>query len=202
MFGKRHAPPHEDSSSSDAFETEALSLVDRLYGAALRLTRNEADAEDLVQDTYLRAFRAASQFQRGTSLKAWMFTILHNAFLNHRRDRGRSPIDADSEAVERAPEPADRRASPEDLLLNSVMDVDLRQALDDMPDAFREAVWLRDVEHFSYAEIAAIVGVPTGTVMSRISRGRRLLHALLVERSSRFRDRAGAAGVAGRPTGV
>lgn len=202
MFGNRHASRHEDPSSGDAFETEALSLVDRLYGAALRLTRNEADAEDLVQETYLRAFRAASQFTRGTSLKAWMFTILHNTFLNHRRDRGRSPIDADSEAVERAPEPADRRASPEDLLLNAVMDADLRQALDDMPDAFREAVWLRDVEQFSYAEIAAIVGVPAGTVMSRISRGRRLLHALLVERSRRFRDRAGAAGVAGRPTGV
>lgn len=202
MFGKRHASGHGDSSSGGAFETEALSLVDRLYGTALRLTRNEADAEDLVQETYLRAFRAASQFRPGTSLKAWMFTILHNTFLNQRRDRGRSPIDADSEAVEQAPEPADRRASPEDLLLDSVMDADLRRALDDMPEAFREAVWLRDVEQFSYAEIAAIVQVPPGTVMSRISRGRRLLHALLVERSSRFRDRAGAVGVDSRPGGV
>lgn len=202
MFGKRAAPAPAGTSPGEAFEAEALSLVDRLYSTALRLTRNEADAEDLVQDTYLRAFRAASQFRPGTSLKAWMFTILHNTFLNQRRDRIRNPVDADSEAVERAAEPADRAGTPEDLLVSDVMDADLRQALDDLPDAFREAVWLRDVEQFTYAEIARIVQVPAGTVMSRISRGRRLLHSLLVERSGRFRERAAATGVAGRPAGV
>ena len=87
-----------------AFEQDALALLDRLYAAALRLTRNEADAQDLVQDTYLRAFRSAAQFEAGTNLRGWMFTILHNTFLNQRRDRGRSPIDADSEAVEQAPD--------------------------------------------------------------------------------------------------
>ncbi|MCK7478795.1 MAG: hypothetical protein M0C28_16530 [Candidatus Moduliflexus flocculans] len=100
-----------------AFEQDALALVDRLYAAALRLTRNEADAQDLVQDTYLRAFRSSGQFEAGTNLRGWMFTILHNTFLNQRRDRGRSPIDADSEAVEQAPDDRQAAANPEELLL-------------------------------------------------------------------------------------
>ena len=95
-----------------AFEQDALALVDRLYATALRLTRNEADAQDLVQDTYLRAFRSAGQFEAGTNLRGWMFTILHNTFLNQRRDRGRSPIDADSEAVEQAPDTGRRQGTP------------------------------------------------------------------------------------------
>lgn len=163
-------------SASDPFTAEALTYVDGLYGAALRLTRNAADAEDLVQDTYLKAFRSASQFEPGTNLKAWLFTILHNTFLNVRRHDGRNPVEVDSEAVELA---ADRRLSqptPEQLLTRDALDADLQAALDSLPDAFRQAVWLRDVEEFSYAEIATMMQVPIGTVMSRISRGRRMLY--------------------------
>ena len=164
----------------DAFEDEALSYVNSLYGTALRLTRNAADAEDLVQDTYLKAFRASTQFQRGTNLKAWLYTILHNTFRNRRRDAGRNPIEVDSEAVELAMDHAGNEQSPEALLSRATLDADLQAALDGLPEAFRQAVWLRDVEEFSYAEIAQMVGVPLGTVMSRISRGRRLLYERLV----------------------
>ena len=167
--GKAPAP-------DDAFAQEALSHLDSLYGTAMRLTRRAADAEDLVQETYLKAFRSSSQFERGTNLKAWLFTILHNTFLNMRRHDGRNPVDVDSEAVEQA---ADLRAShqtPEQLLTRDTLDADLQAALDSLPEAFRQAVWLRDVEEFSYAEIAAMTQVPIGTVMSRISRGRRMLY--------------------------
>jgi len=184
-----------------AFEQGALALVDRLYAAALRLTRNEADAQDLVQDTYLRAFRSSGQFEAGTNLRGWMFTILRNTFLNQRRDGWRSPIDADSEAVEQAPDDRHAASNPEELLLRETMDADLKAALDGLPPAYREAVWLRDVEQFSYEEIAAIVGVPIGTVMSRISRGRRALYDDLVSRSGEYAKRAGA-GVEGRPRRV
>jgi RNA polymerase sigma-70 factor (ECF subfamily) len=157
------------SGADETFAQDALSYVDSLYGTALRLTRNVADAEDLVQDTYLKAFRAQAQFERGTNLKAWLFTILHNTFRNRRRDAGRSPIDVDSEAVEQAMDQGSAQQTPETLLARATLDADLQAALDALPDAFRQAVWLRDVEEFSYAEIAGIVGVP-------ISRGRRLLH--------------------------
>jgi RNA polymerase sigma-70 factor (ECF subfamily) len=163
--------------------------MDRLYSAALRLTRNEADAQDLVQDTYLRAFRAADQFRPGTNARAWMFTILHNTFLNARRDQVRSPVEADSNLVERAADTAAGVASPEVILLREVMDVDLTDALEALPAVFREAVWLRDVEQFTYDEMATILGVPLGTVMSRISRGRRMLHDQLVARTNRFGHR-------------
>jgi len=181
-------------SESSAFEQGALALLDRLYAGALRLTRNEADAEDLVQDTYLRAFRSAGQYEPGTNLRGWLFTILHNTFLNQRRDRSRDPVDANSDVVEQAPNAVEGAGNPEELLLRSTMDTELRSALDSLPEAFREAVWLRDVEQFSYEEIAGIVGVPIGTVMSRISRGRRALHDLLVAGSARFARRASAAG--------
>jgi RNA polymerase sigma-70 factor (ECF subfamily) len=181
----------EAAIDSAAFERDALALVDRLYATALRLTRNEADAQDLVQDTYLRAFRSSGQFEAGTNLRGWLFTILHNTFLNQRRDRGRSPIEADSEAVEQAPDERQEAASPEELLLRETMDADLRAALDSLQPAYREAVWLRDVEQFSYEEISGIVGVPIGTVMSRISRGRKALYEDLVARSSEYARRGG-----------
>jgi RNA polymerase sigma-70 factor, ECF subfamily len=160
--------------AGDEFAREALSYIDSLYGTALRLTRRPADAEDLVQDTYLKAFRSSAQFQRGTNLKAWLFTILHNTFRNLRRHDGRDPVDVDSEAVEHAPNPANE-PTPEQLLTRAALDADLQAALDALPDAFRQAVWLRDVEELSYADIAGVLGVPAGTVMSRISRGRRAL---------------------------
>ena len=184
------SPPGAAASGDgdDAFAAEALSYIDSLYGTALRLTRKPADAEDLVQDTFLKAFRASHQFQRGTNLKAWMFTILHNTFRNMRRDFGRNPVDVDSEAVEQAEAVGGEGAqNPEQLLTRATLDADLQAALDALPDVFRQAVWLRDVEEFTYAEIASMIDVPIGTVMSRISRGRRMLY----ERLSKVR--AGAA---------
>jgi len=165
------------------FEAEALALVDSLYRTALRLTRNPADAEDLVQDTYLKAFRAADRFEPGTNLRAWLFTILHNTARNRARDRARDNVVVDSEAAEDAADlvggPARPSAggeeTPESQLVRDTLTPELQAALDALPDAFRQAVWLRDVEEFSYAEIAEMLSIPAGTVMSRISRGRRLL---------------------------
>jgi RNA polymerase sigma-70 factor (ECF subfamily) len=151
------------------FEAEALGYLDNLYGAALRLTRNPADAEDLVQDTYVKAFRSAKQFKPGSNLKAWLFTILHNAYRNQRRDSGRDPVEVDSDRV------------AEQQLLREALDADLQAAVDSLPEAFREAVWARDVDEFSYAEIAEMLRIPVGTVMSRISRGRRMLYEKLHE---------------------
>ena len=167
------------SASDETFTEEALSYIDSLYGTALRLTRRTQDAEDLVQETYLKAFRASAQFERGTNLKAWLFTILHNTFRNMRRHAGRNPVDVNSETVEHAVDRAAEEQTPEQLLTRATLDADLQAALDEMPDAFRQAVWLRDVEEFTYAEIAAMLDVPIGTVMSRISRGRRILYARL-----------------------
>ena len=164
-----------------AFEREALASLDSLYRTALRLGRDRADAEDLVQDTYLKAFRASDQFEPGTNLKAWLFTILHNTARNRFRDRARDTVAIDSDVVDRAadvpPPGSSARApeNPESLLMRDTLTPDLQAAVDALPAAFREAVWLRDVEEFSYAEIAAMLDVPIGTVMSRISRGRRML---------------------------
>jgi RNA polymerase sigma-70 factor (ECF subfamily) len=164
-------------SPSGALDAEALTHLDSLYRTALRLTRVRADAEDLVQETYLKALRAADTFEPGTNLRAWLFTILHNTARNRRRDRAREGVIVDSEAVERAAEaqPADRAATPETELMRQTLAPDLQAAVDDLPEAFRQAVWLRDVEEFSYSEIASILEIPIGTVMSRISRGRRML---------------------------
>jgi len=167
------------AGQDEAFASEALSYIDSLYGTALRLTRRTQDAEDLVQETYLKAFRAANQFERGTNLKAWLFTILHNTFRNVRRHDGRNPVDVNTEVVERAVDHVGADQTPEQILTRATLDADLQDALDSIPDAFRQAVWLRDVEEFSYAEIAGMLGIPIGTVMSRISRGRRLLYERL-----------------------
>jgi RNA polymerase sigma-70 factor (ECF subfamily) len=167
---------------SPAFEAEALASLDGLYRAALRLTRVPADAEDLVQETYLKAFRSAESFEPGTNLRAWLFTILHNTALNRARDRSRDTVAVDSEIVDRAadaPPPGGSSASaaetPESLLIRETLAPELQAAIDALPEAFRQAVWLRDVEEFSYAEIAAMLSIPIGTVMSRISRGRHML---------------------------
>jgi RNA polymerase sigma-70 factor (ECF subfamily) len=148
--------PTEGGTAS--FEAEALAAIDSLYRTALRLTRDPADAEDLVQDTYLKAFRAAETFQPGTNLRAWLFTILHNTARNRVRDRAREAVTVDSETVERAADEGPLVAgphagpdTPESLLLRDTLDPDLQNAVDRLPDIFREAVWLRDVEEFSYA---------------------------------------------------
>jgi RNA polymerase sigma-70 factor (ECF subfamily) len=173
------------------FADEALSYIDALYGTAMRLTRVPQDAEDLVQDTYLKAFRASAQFERGTNLKAWLFTILHNTFRNMRRHDGRSPIDVNSETVEQAADVAGDDRTPEQLLTRAALDRELQAALETLPEAFRQAVWLRDVEEFSYAEIAKIMDVPIGTVMSRISRGRRMLHDRLTQKEAGAQAKVG-----------
>ena len=172
--------------SSHLYE-DALHHVDSLYGAAMRLTRNPADAEDLVQETYVKAFRFSDQFERGTNLKAWLHTILHNTFLNMRRRAGRTPVDVDSEIVERSAEDSARTETPEQILIRDTLSADLQRAIDSVPEVFRQAVWLRDVEEFSYAEIAEMLGIARGTVMSRISRGRQMLYKQLAgeERADR-----------------
>jgi RNA polymerase sigma-70 factor, ECF subfamily len=167
-----------------AFEAEALASLDSLFRTARRLTRSAADAEDLVQETYLKAWRAAAQFQPGTNLRAWLFTILHNSARNRARDRAREAVTmgVDSEVVERAvdlPVGGGLADTPESLLIRETLAPELQAAIDTLPAPFREAVWLRDVEEFSYAEIAEMLSIPVGTVMSRISRGRRALYAQL-----------------------
>jgi RNA polymerase sigma-70 factor (ECF subfamily) len=172
MFRRRRSP------DPDAFNAQVLALVEPLFATAMRLTRNRADAEDLVQDTLVKAFRFAERFEAGTNLRAWLYTILHNTWRNRRRDNARANVDVDSERVEEAAASTDGPTAsdtPERILLRSTLDVELQDALDALPEAFRQAVWLRDVEEFTYAEIAAMLEIPIGTVMSRISRGRRLL---------------------------
>jgi RNA polymerase sigma-70 factor (ECF subfamily) len=166
----------------DAFSADILAWLQPLYATALRLTRNRADAEDLVQDTVVKALRFSDRFTPGTNLKAWLYTILHNTWRNRKRDAARDAVDVDSEAVEDAasmPGGPAALETPERILLRDTLDADLQAALDGLPEVFREAVWLRDVEEFSYAEIAAMLDVPIGTVMSRISRGRRSLYERL-----------------------
>ncbi len=166
------------AEDQEALAAEALRFLEPLFATALRLTRNRSDAEDLVQDTFVKVFRFANRFERGTNLKAWLFTILHNTWRNRRRDASREAVEVDSDRVEQAATRPDGPAAfdtPERILMRATLDADLQAALDELPDAFREAVWLRDVEEFSYAEIAEMLGIPLGTVMSRISRGRRQL---------------------------
>ncbi len=168
------------------FEGQAFPLMPGLYGAALRLTRNPADAEDLVQETFLRAFRGFRTFEPGTNLRAWMYRILTNTFINSYRKRQREPQTIPDDGVEEwylynrlAREAPD--SSAEAAVLESLPDEDVQAALEALPDGFRTAVLLADVEGFSYKEIAEIMGVPIGTVMSRLHRGRKALQKALFE---------------------
>jgi RNA polymerase sigma-70 factor (ECF subfamily) len=175
MLRRRQSPAPE------AFSADVLAHVEALYGTALRLTRHRADAEDLVQDTVVKALRFADRFTPGTNLRAWLYTILHNTWRNRLRGAARNTVEVDSTLVDEAPvvDASGSPDTPEEILLRETLDGDLQAALDALPEAFREAVWLRDVEEFSYAEIAKMLDVPIGTVMSRISRGRRQLLARL-----------------------
>jgi RNA polymerase sigma-70 factor (ECF subfamily) len=184
----RRDKPHDQ----DAFAADVLGYLEPLFATALRLTRNRFDAEDLVQDTVVKALRFSDRFTRGTNLKAWLYTILHNTWRNRRRDASREAVDADSPRVEEAAAQMDGPASaetPERMLLRQTLDADLKAALDALPETFRDAVWLRDVEEFSYAEIADMLAIPVGTVMSRISRGRRQLFRALSEEGKGQRSR-------------
>lgn len=168
--------PRRESHHAAGVAAESLGYLEPLFAAAMRLTRNRSDAEDLVQDTFVKALRFADRFTPGTNLKAWLFTILHNTWRNRLRDNSRAPVSVDSDHLDGlADGDVSAGETPERILLKSTLDADLQAALDALPEAFRQAVWLRDVEEFSYAEMAEMLEVPIGTVMSRISRGRRLL---------------------------
>ena len=166
---------------SPAFDGDALDHVGALRTLSLRLAHNRTEAEDLVQDTYLHAFRASHRFTPGTNLKAWLQTILTKLARNRRRDHARARVRVDEFEVARAAEShIAAEASPEQRLVNEGLGPALQAALESMPKALRDAVWLRDVEDMSYADMARRLRVPIGTIMSRISRGRRLLHDRMV----------------------
>jgi RNA polymerase sigma-70 factor, ECF subfamily len=178
------AEARRDDDLEARFEAEALPLLNGMYSAAFRLTRNAADAEDLIQETFLRAYRGFHQFEEGTNLKAWLYRILMNTFINSYRKKQREPQTISDEEVEDwylYSKMAERGAEPsaETSVIESLPDEDVQEALSSLPDQFRIAVLLADVEGFSYKEIAEITGVPIGTVMSRLHRGRRALEKRL-----------------------
>ncbi len=171
------------------FTEMTLEHMPSLYTAALRMTRSPADAEDLVQDTYLKAYRAFESFQEGTNLKAWLYRILTNTFINSYRAKKRRPEETDIDDVENlylyrrlgGLEGANSGRSAEEEVLDRFTETDIKEALESLPEQFRLAVLLGDVEGFSYKEIAEILNVPIGTVMSRLHRGRRALQKRLYE---------------------
>ncbi|MFQ5898683.1 MAG: sigma-70 family RNA polymerase sigma factor [Candidatus Methylomirabilia bacterium] len=165
------------------FEEVALVHLNRLYQMALRLCRNRVEAEDLVQETYLRAFRHFDQFQPGTNCRAWLFAILRNTFISRLKREGTERLEFHEGELERTESGSSELvatiANPEEAFFNSVVDKRLVDALERLPVRLREVVLLADVEEFSYKEIAQICGVPAGTVMSRLFRARQLLRKVL-----------------------
>ncbi|HUQ17482.1 MAG TPA: sigma-70 family RNA polymerase sigma factor [Candidatus Saccharimonadales bacterium] len=174
--------------STDSFEADALSYLDALYRTGLRMTRSEADAEDLVQETYIRAFRFRDQFTPGTNLKAWLFRILTNTFINQYRRKAVRPQSTELDDVDesilyrrmRDVAPASESPDPEAIIVDNTVSGEVKQALEELPEKFRTTVLL-DVEGFSYKEIAETLDIPIGTVMSRLHRGRKFLQKRLYD---------------------
>jgi len=171
------------------FTELAMPLMDSLYSGALRMTRNPADADDLVQETYLRAYRGFGGFTEGTNLKAWMYRILTNTYINSYRAKQRRPQESELDELEDlylyrrigGLEAANRSRSAEDELMDTFSEAEVKAAVEALPENFRLAVVLADVEGFSYKEIAEILDIPIGTVMSRLHRGRKALQKSLFD---------------------
>jgi RNA polymerase sigma-70 factor (ECF subfamily) len=176
-------------AEQSTFAEQAMPFMDSLYGAALRLTRNPSDAEDLVQETYLKAYRGFGGFQEGTNLRAWLYRILTNTFINNYRAKKRRPDETELDETEDlylyrklgGLEAAMAGRSAEDELMDWFSDAEVKEAVEALPEQFRMAVLLADVEGFSYKEIADILDIPIGTVMSRLHRGRKALQRRLYE---------------------
>ncbi|WP_407645352.1 sigma-70 family RNA polymerase sigma factor [Brevibacterium limosum] len=179
--------PETDAERSARFERDALEYVNQLYAAALRMTRNPADAEDLVQEAYAKAYAAFHQYKPGTNLKAWLYRILTNTFINNYRKKQRQPKEHGSEDIEdwqiaqaNSHSSSDGR-SAELEALDHLPDTDVKEALSALPEDFRMVVYYADVEGLPYKEIAEIMETPIGTVMSRLHRGRRQLREMLAD---------------------
>ena len=184
---RRNVDLRQNDLTRGEFEELALQHLDPLYSAALRLTKNDRDAEDLVQDTFLRAYRFFDKFERGTNMKAWLFKILTNTFINrYRRSvKERNIVEgSEREAVHErfvSREAAEFAANPEQFFFDRMLSDDVLKAVDSLPIDFRMVVILADLQEFSYKEIADILDIPVGTVMSRLFRGRRLLEKSLLD---------------------
>ncbi|MEZ7898492.1 MAG: sigma-70 family RNA polymerase sigma factor [Flaviflexus sp.] len=182
------APVEEtDQERRERFERDALPFLDQLYGAAMRLTRNPADAEDLVQETYAKAYSSFHQFKEGTNLRAWMYRILNNTFISSYRKKQREPQKSDAgeledwQMLEASTHEAQGMRSAETEAMSALPDEEIKEALAALPEDRRLAVYLADVEGFAYKEIASILEIPLGTVMSRLHRGRSQLRELLAQ---------------------
>lgn len=208
VLAPTHAEPDLRAQETDAerkarFEREALMYVDQLYAAALRMARNPQDAEDLVQEAYMKAFSAFHQYKPGTNLKAWLYRILTNTYINVYRKRQREPYQANTDTVEdwqlarAGAHDSKGLPSAENEALAHLPDSDIKEALQSIPEDFRMAVYYSDVEGFSYKEISDIMDTPIGTVMSRLHRGRKLLRDKLTDYAAERGIKTSTTGKAG-----